>query len=91
MRSITPSEAEGAGRDSDTLRSPLAKRKKLAADRSGASKLKEAITAEDIMASRRSTPARSNYGEIDDDMNEDEDENEDPDDFLARELEEDWG
>ena len=48
LRSITPSEAGGAS-DSDNLRSPLAKRKKLAADRSGTSKLKEAISAEDIV------------------------------------------
>ena len=42
VRSATPSES------GDGLRSPLAKRKKLAAERSGASKLKEAISADDL-------------------------------------------
>lgn len=38
----------GAGKDDDILRSPLAKRKKLAAERTGYSKLKEAISANDL-------------------------------------------
>lgn len=36
------------GSKDDGLRSPLAKRKKLAADRTGYSRLKEAITADDL-------------------------------------------
>ncbi|KAI0334357.1 hypothetical protein GY45DRAFT_1351503 [Cubamyces sp. BRFM 1775] len=129
VRSLTPSEAGSLnGADPDVLRSPLAKRKKLAADRSGASRLKEAFTAEELaraaaaaaasatgatgasgatgmdrdeddedssgQRSRRSTPVNADveeagdYGEdyegSDDDMDEE-------DDFLARELEEEWG
>ena len=117
VRSLTPSEAGSLnGADPDVLRSPLAKRKKLAADRSGASRLKEAFTAEELAraaaaaasnttvdvddddsagrGSRRSTPVNAeaeeagDYGEdyegSDDDMDEE-------DDFLARELEEEWG
>lgn len=96
--------------DSDSLRSPLAKRKKLALERSGTSKLKEGITAEDIVeeeeAKTRSTTPTSAAGndandandahdEDDDDMDDEddttEDGDEDEDDFLARELGEDWG
>ncbi|KAI0360995.1 hypothetical protein OH77DRAFT_384561 [Trametes cingulata] len=116
LRSLTPSEAGSLnGADSDVLRSPLAKRKKLAADRSGASRLKEAFTAEELSRaaaaatgdddddgdglgtpgrSQRSSPVNGSaeeagdYGEdyegSDDDMDEE-------DDFLARELEEEWG
>ena len=75
------------------MRSPLAKRKKLAAGRTGMSKLKEAFTAEEIagashLGSRSSslqqpTPPSGAPSPI----NEDDEEE---DDFLARELEE-WG
>lgn len=105
MRSLTPSEIGARnGADADVLRSPLAKRKKLAADRSGASPLKEAFTAEqlhvtsrrtseDLSGSRRSSPMN---GVDDDDENTDDDDgasevNMIDDDFLARELEEEWG
>jgi len=53
-RSVTPSDAGAAtngsngGTDEEYLRSPLAKRKKLAAERTGYSKLKEGITAEEL-------------------------------------------
>lgn len=46
LRSVTPSDAGSAG-DKDELRSPLAKRKKLTQERSG-TRLKEAITAEEL-------------------------------------------
>ncbi|CAL1694574.1 unnamed protein product [Somion occarium] len=45
LRSITPSDG---GLRSDVLRSPLAKRKKVAAERSGASRLKETFSAGDL-------------------------------------------
>ncbi len=75
----------------------------MAADRSGTSKLKEGITADDLVGgtpsprSRRSTPAASNNGGDDDEMDEEDEEDDDDDedgeedDFLARELGEDWG
>lgn len=107
VRSLTPSEIGSLnGSDSDVLRSPLAKRKKLAADR--ASRLKEAFTAEQMRAaksqkgrdddegsnrSQRSSPI--NGGGDDDDEDEDEDGGSEynmvEDDFLARELEAEWG
>ncbi|KAG7099766.1 hypothetical protein E1B28_001579 [Marasmius oreades] len=108
LRSLTPSEA-GLNGETDVLRSPLSKRKKLAADRSGFSRLKEAISAEDLQTdsrtqsddsssgkgSGRATPmARSPKLRVLDDMDDGEEEDDDDDiedDFLARELEEDWG
>ncbi|TFK88665.1 hypothetical protein K466DRAFT_520487 [Polyporus arcularius HHB13444] len=109
VRSITPSDtASFNGADSDALRSPLAKRKKLALERSGASRLKEGITAEqlkttpkkgsdeddDSTRSQRSSPLNGGGDE-----DEDDDDGTDggseynmvEDDFLARELEEEWG
>ncbi|KAI0828927.1 hypothetical protein BC628DRAFT_1315803 [Trametes gibbosa] len=106
LRSITPSEAGSLnGNDPDVLRSPLAKRKKLAADRSGASKLKEAFTADELArpgddddasakGSRRSSPVNGSgeeAGDYGEDYEGSEDEMDDADDFLARELEEEWG
>lgn len=105
LRSITPSDIGLNGEvDPDILRSRLAKRKKIAADRSGTSKLKEAITAADLVSreptddegapSKVSTPARL---EEDDEITSDESDDgddagmEDDDDFLTRELGEDWG
>ena len=84
--------------DPDVLRSPLSKRKKLAADRSGFSRLKEAISAEDLR-SRSPTPSRkSSSGRVTpragtprDGDDDDDDDVELEDDFLARELEEEWG
>ncbi|KIK70552.1 hypothetical protein GYMLUDRAFT_253918 [Collybiopsis luxurians FD-317 M1] len=57
LRSLTPSEIPGINGDPDVLRSPLSKRKKLAADRSGLSKLKVTIHADDL--SRSSSRERS--------------------------------
>lgn len=108
VRSLTPSEISvRIDGDADVLRSPLAKRKKLAADRSGASPLKEAFTAEQLqVASRRtsedlsvkgSRPASpmNGVGDDDDENTDDDDDasevNMIDDDFLARELEEEWG
>lgn len=51
LRSVTPSDTggvNGASREDALLRSPLSKRKKLAADRSGYSRLKETIIADDL-------------------------------------------
>ena len=111
VRSLTPSEIGALnGADSDVLRSPLAKRKKLAADRSGASRLKEAFTAEQLRGvasrrtsengsskgSRRSSPMNGVAEDDEDDSDDDDDDgasevNMIDDDFLARELEEEWG
>ncbi|KAH9897828.1 hypothetical protein C8Q73DRAFT_788059 [Cubamyces lactineus] len=121
VRSLTPSEAGSLnGADPDILRSPLAKRKKLAADRSGASRLKEAFTAEELAraaaaaastttpsaavdeddedsagrGSRRSTPVNAEAeeaGDYGEDYEGSEDDMDEEDDFLARELEEEWG
>lgn len=102
LRSVTPSE-NGRSGEGDALRSPLAKRKKLAAERTGYSKLKEAISADDLLVDKEvdgngdkaRLQATSLSSTREEDMEEDEDEAEDDaddeDDFLARELEEDWG
>lgn len=101
LRSITPSDGgRSADGDRDILRSPLAKRKKMVAERSGQSKLKEAFSAADISAtgdksgksSKSSTPTSvGKMDEDDEEDDEDEDDAEDDDDFLARELGEEWG
>ncbi|KAF9566917.1 hypothetical protein CPC08DRAFT_627531 [Agrocybe pediades] len=105
IRSRTPSDAGGTnGVDEAYLRSPLSKRKKLAADRSGASKLKEGITADDIVpannevasnpspnASPRVASQEFTYDAENDEDEEEEyeyEEDEEEDDFLARDLEE---
>ncbi|GJE86193.1 RNA polymerase II subunit A C-terminal domain phosphatase [Phanerochaete sordida] len=102
LRSVTPSEG-AAGSDTDGLRSPLAKRKKLAAERTGASKLKVSISANDLAddeqpKTRSGTPTSpaANNDDDDDDMTTDSSDSDDgdgdeEDDFLARELGEDWG
>ena len=103
-RSITPLEmgkgtnGNAAGADDDVLRSPLAKRKKLAAERTGYSRLKVAVTADDLVqhdsgmedavAKRVSIPKVVEMEEDGDGDDEEEDEDED---FLACELEEEWG
>jgi RNA polymerase II subunit A C-terminal domain phosphatase len=96
---VTPSENGRTG-ERDVLRSPLAKRKKLAAERTGYSKLKEAISADDLLDGQEvdakgTSRVASLSSPREEDMEEDEDEGEDDaddeDDFLARELEEDWG
>lgn len=76
----------------------------MAADRSGASRLKEGITADDLASkssrpasnSRQSTPVAPNHDVDEDEMDEEDDEEDDEDegdedDFLARELGEEWG
>ena len=85
------------------LQSPLAKRKKLAAERTGYSRLKEGITADELLAtkdetgsngSRQPSPKSIAQENVDDQEDEGDDESEDEeseDDFLARELEEEWG
>ncbi|KAF9229050.1 hypothetical protein BS17DRAFT_770955 [Gyrodon lividus] len=96
LRSPTPSESGNTNLQQDILRSPLSKRKKIAAGRTGSSKLKEAFTADEIARARRSR-SRSNsliresfslglpssVGEYEGD--------EEDEDFLARELGEEWG
>jgi len=80
LRSSTPSD--------DELRSPLAKRRKLAADRN--SRLKEGITAEELEWNGE----KKRRGLVDDSVQaEDEEVEEDEfeDDFLARDLQEEWG
>lgn len=88
----------------DELRSPLAKRKKLVEDRTGTSKLKEVISAEELpdelrddRTGDRLADARvEGAGEVDEEGAGEEEEDDDgdmddEDDFLARELEEEWG
>ena len=104
MRSATPSELGSVanGSQSELLRSPLSKRKKLAADRSGASKLKQGITAleidtasdgeDDMMPSAALLKDMVDDGEEEDDEDSSDEEDDGPDDdFLAREFGEDWG
>lgn len=103
IRSVTPERGtgdnvNGNSRDDDVLRSPLAKRKKLAAERTGLSRLKEAFTADDVQVTKgvRSqgdrvvSSASSAMDEADEDDGDDEEEEEE-DDFLARDLQEEWG
>lgn len=96
LRSVTPSESSYALDQPDIMRSPLAKRKKLTASRTGMSKLKEAFTAEEIAAASRLS-SRSNSLErrapspgAPNSINEGDVEEEEDDDFLARELGEEW-
>ncbi|KJA28556.1 hypothetical protein HYPSUDRAFT_33986 [Hypholoma sublateritium FD-334 SS-4] len=112
LRSATPSEGGGGQSNGDEYpRSPLAKRKKLAADRTGYSKLKEGVTADDLTNAKDETtsngsasssprpppiPETSEEGSNDQDDDgdgddDDEYEEEEEDDFLAREMEEEWG
>lgn len=98
MRSLTPSETKNGD---DSLRSPLAKRKKFAADRN--SRLKQGITADELLSTNgketREPPDVSSSalfaGAVNGDTPEGEDEEDDEgdleDDFLARDLQEDWG
>ncbi|KAJ6547209.1 hypothetical protein B0H19DRAFT_954705 [Mycena capillaripes] len=71
MRSLTPGSADGVNGNStrDALGSPLAKRKKVAAERTGHSKLKEAIAAADLqsgaaIAGPSEPPSVDDLGEI---------------------------
>lgn len=101
LRSITPSETTVNG-NKDSLRSPLAKRKKLAAARSGASRLKDSISAGDLAGSEKLLLADSTKEDLREEDEEEEEASEDDeeeeieegdidDDFLAGALEEDWG
>ncbi|PPQ79874.1 hypothetical protein CVT25_002930 [Psilocybe cyanescens] len=95
IRSATPSDA---GND---YGSPLARRKKVAFERSGYSKLKEGITADDIGTTKDGNASNgsalpdtkvSSPGIMyEDDGDDEEEEEEEEEDFLARELEEEWG
>lgn len=88
-----------ASADDDVLRSPLAKRKKLAAERTGYSRLKEAVTADDLTQTHDSEmrdPATKRVSipkvvEMDEEEDGDDEEEDEDEDFLARELEEEWG
>lgn len=76
------------------LRSPLAKRKRVAAERTGLSRLKEEITSVDGR-SNGGTPTRNmDQAEEEEEDDEEDDEEAEPfdldDDFLAGELEEEW-
>lgn len=86
LRSSTPSELENDLTGSDSLRSPLSKRKKIAADRSGLSKLKEGITAGEI---REETPDKdiSNDSVAPSPSGGSEQEMGDEDDFLIGDME----
>jgi RNA polymerase II subunit A-like phosphatase len=105
-RSVTPSESGVSTRTGDdNLRSPLAKRRRQAAGRSGYSKLKEAITADDLEnAADDEIPMRSQAltelaegeegdGDAEEESSQGEmdDDDDDDDDFLAREFEDELG
>ncbi|KLO11343.1 hypothetical protein SCHPADRAFT_906128 [Schizopora paradoxa] len=99
LRSLTPSEY------GNLPQSPLAKRKKLAADRSGLSKLKETISAQDLTDENMDTTGNDSKSStpspvVQDDGTEDGDDEEDEgneggdeieDDFLLNALEEELG
>lgn len=101
MRSLTPSDINlNHTSESDNPRSPLAKRKKISAERSGFSKLKEGISADELanMVNHESKDTKapshpSPLGAVDEIEEEEEtdDDADDEDDFLARELEDEWG
>ncbi|TFK26667.1 hypothetical protein FA15DRAFT_263986 [Coprinopsis marcescibilis] len=100
LRSATPSDI--GPEDRELLRSPLAKRKKIALERSGLSRLKEGVTAFDLVSETGSPEPidqddqdeeAGDYGYEHNDDDEDDDlEEVDPyyGDFLAEELEESW-
>ena len=96
LRSLTPSEI-GINGNKDALRSPLAKRKKLAANRTGSSKLKVSISAGELSSQIGSNDnIKSDILEEDDeevgvDEGIDEGYAAFDDDFLAGALEEEWG
>ena len=99
---MTPSEI-GVNGNKDSLRSPLAKRKKLAAARSGASRLKDSISADDLAGGGKLALTDSPKEDLQEELEEEEDDDEEEedqeedieadidDDFLAEALEEDWG
>lgn len=95
---MTPSEV-GINGNKDSLRSPLAKRKKLAAERTGSSRLKDSILAGDLPPGKVASTwdvkeeLREQEEDASGDDNDEEEEEEGAfdDDFLAGALEEDWG
>jgi len=104
LRSLTPSEIgiNGGSKEQDVFRSPLAKRKKLAAGRTGYSKLKETINADDleepalgkggegVSGGVASNPSADNTGmEGGEDDQDDEDDDDDDDEEEEEEEEED--
>ena len=100
LRSVTPSD--GGHANGNDERSPLAKRKKLAAERSGFSRLKEGITADELAETASNGSAHASpklpmeesvdeeYEDSDDDDDEVVEDVEEEDDFLARDFQ-DWG
>ncbi|KAF9453897.1 hypothetical protein P691DRAFT_791077 [Macrolepiota fuliginosa MF-IS2] len=97
MRSVTPSDTQSQNGD-DSLRSPLAKRKRLAADRY--SRLKQEIKAEELViveekpepeAKRSALFSGAVNGDTPEGEFEEEGEEDLEDDFLARDLQEEWG
>lgn len=97
LRSLTPSEI-GINGNKDALRSPLAKRKKLAAERTGSSRLKVSISAGELPSqtgskdnTKSDIPEEAEEEDVDEDEGIDEGYAAFDDDFLAGALEEDWG
>ena len=93
LRSMTPSDGGGGPSSSKTdegLQSPLAKRKKVAAERTGYSRLKEGITADDLLATKDETASNGSQQSsslkvvatenMDDQEGEGDDEDEDDED-----------
>jgi len=97
LRSMTPSDSGGnTGKTGDDLlRSPLAKRKKLAAERTGYSKLKEGISADELKGSSpgaNPSPVASPKATLQEEMDEEEDyeddDGEEEEDFLLQAMQE---
>lgn len=90
LRSMTPSEAGLNGHEgADGLRSPLAKRKKMIADRGTSSRLKETVSLADLDEGGKEDDV-SVGGAVgaEEEEEEDDEEEEEEDDFLLREMEE---
>lgn len=101
LRSATPSEGGGGQSNGDEYpRSPLAKRKKLAADRTGYSKLKEGVTADELTnakdettsnGSAESSPRPPPIPETSEEgSNEADDDGDDDDEYEEEEEEDDF-
>ncbi|KAG6811157.1 hypothetical protein H0H92_008743 [Tricholoma furcatifolium] len=95
LRSVTPSESvNGSGAKDDILRSSLAKRRKVAAERTGFSRLKDSISADDLEPMPRTVAGSAGPASpkmVDAEAEEEEEDEDDEDDFLARELEDELG
>lgn len=100
LRSVTPSDAgksANGNSENDFLRSPLAKRKKIAAERTGHSALKQGISANELakpetMVSNEPETRKAdaqNMDEDDDRSSSDEEDDSDEDDSDEDESEED--